>query len=637
MPIPFPFSDVGEHDHSLVRDTYHSLKRQLPFLYLIAAVNLVGMHATASGGDLLRPSPAHLLFVLIVWRGVHWAMFAQSDVTTAIMRQELKKTCYLATVISFLFSIWGQYLFLTVQDAREFVILFGTLAAIGCAYGLHCMPVAALMPLSILGLPIALNLILSADKMLQWAGLSLTIVLAAVARMLFEQYLHLHRHMRVRLSERNERRRARAAERKATKLAKTDFLTKVANRRALIEELELSLSDEKRTQYAALTLVDLDGFKPINDVFGHEAGDEMLRLAANQLTAQFPNGFVARMGGDEFAILSDQSVVMENLSGAIEKALGVQLNWKGRALKIEACSGTVLLDDRHLTSKELLRRADIALYRAKSDPLQVSCFFDEALMECEVRRTLIEHKLSSADIRGDLDVHFQPIWCCRTQRISGFEALARWNDSQLGEVQPSEFIPLAEQLGTIDFLTEEILRRACRTAILWPNDQILSLNISARQLCDPRMSQWLIAQLDRGGLSPERVQVEVTETAFLKNFDVARDHLARLKEVGCRLALDDFGAGNSSLNYLREIQFDTVKLDGSFVTNVTNSSHDRELLHGVVALTHSMAMQCVAECIETESQYEIAVAAACDGIQGFYIDKVMQDRPFDVELEMDSR
>jgi predicted signal transduction protein with EAL and GGDEF domain len=274
-------------------------------------------------------------------------------------------------------------------------------------------------------------------------------------------------------------------------------------------------------------------------------------------------------------------------------------------------------DDCSVT--QALIRGDTALYRAKQNGRAGVAVFSPEMEEMRLRRTRIEQALRLADTRGRIDLRFQPIRDLATGQLRAFEALARWSDEELGEVSPGEFIPIAEQIGVIADLSDGLLARAAGEAGSWPDTVRLSFNLSAVQLCTLGSAESILAILAASGMSPERLQVEVTETALLADFSVARDNLHTLRMAGARILLDDFGAGHASISYLREMQFDGIKLDGALVAWVSDGLRNRRLLKGVLELCASLGLPCVAEHIETEDQLALLRELGCRDGQGFLL------------------
>jgi diguanylate cyclase (GGDEF)-like protein len=627
--------DVGEAEtpagRSLLEERYRALQRQIPLLYLIALANFIGLHfATTGFGSFLSPST--LLAALVTVRLVHWVRNRHRVLPPERILRELKKAFIFALAFCISFCGWGIYLMEgSPSDQRAYIILFGSLASVGCAYGLSSFPSAARLPLVLLSLPLAVRLMFSPNPAHLAIGLSLAVIALISMRLLGIHNENFSKLVESRAAIAAERERAKRAE-KAAKTAKakarivadTDPLTGLANRRAFLRVLTREAGNLRRSGSGfALAMVDLDGFKPINDTFGHATGDAVLMEVGGRLArAGGAGAMVARTGGDEFALLLRGCAGREEAAAAGQAICAVlqhSFTVDGREFRISACCGVTLLSAGDCSVSQALIRGDTALYRAKQSGRSGVAVFSPEMEELHLRRTRIEQALRLEETRATIDLRFQPIKDLATGQLRAFEALARWNDPEMGEVSPAEFIPIAEQIGVIADLSDGLLARAAREARNWPDAVRLSFNLSAVQLCSVGSAECILAILERSGMSPERLQVEVTETALLADFSVARDNLHILRRAGARILLDDFGAGHASISYLREMQFDGIKLDGALVAWVSDGVRNRRLLKGVLQLCASLGLPCVAEHIETEAQLALLRELGCRDGQGFLL------------------
>jgi predicted signal transduction protein with EAL and GGDEF domain len=331
---------------------------------------------------------------------------------------------------------------------------------------------------------------------------------------------------------------------------------------------------------------------------------------------------VVRLGGDEFAILARQ------LAGAEEAtsiALRVIREFQ-QPIKIGATQhqlgvgvGIVLIPQDGQIDAEIMRKADIALYRAKAEPGSASRFF-EAAMDARIReRDLIERELRAAISigKGTLLPHYQPLIDLRTKQVVGFEALARWTHPALGNVPPDRFIPVAESCGLINELTDHLLRQAAQAACQWPQDVTLSFNISPLQLKDPTLALRILSILGESGLSPRRLEIEITESALVQDLVGAQQVLGALRDAGVRIALDDFGTGYSSLYHLRNLKIDKLKIDRSFIDNIGREPEAVALLRALLGLGHGLGMTVTAEGVELPAQATALLEQGCEQAQGY--------------------
>lgn len=610
---------VGRSErHAHVNASFDTLLKQVPLLYLVALSTFSGLYITAGGELEAWANPVVGLAVLVLVRLLHWLRLRRRSLTVAEKRRTIRHTIILALLISAGFSAWVQHLLTTQPDLALAVAIFGGLAAIGCAYGLSGIPIAAAFPLLLLGAPLGMRLLLAPAQVLNAVGLCLLVVLVIVSRI-----LETHNRTTLAMSSsrhelEQERRKLVLAEKSATRLARVDPLTELANRRAFLEILHDNLNQKPKPQFV-LALLDLDKFKPINDVFGHAAGDKLLSTLAANLRAALPKeAALARMGGDEFAVLMPGNFAkheLEQLAARLCEAARQPVDIGDRNLTVGASCGIAYCHEA-LSTGEALSRADQALYAAKDDPERCFALFDRALQQVQERQNTIERLLMTGEVPERLSVAYQPIVDLRRGgRVVAVEALARWHDETLGYVSPAEFIPIAERNGVIGEIGSTCFAAAC-AAVAPTQGLTLSFNISAIQLSERSCSRHLLDEMRDAAVDPYNVQFEVTETALLSDLGVARDNLRALQKAGCRIALDDFGVGNASLTYLREMQFDVVKLDGSLVAGIAVSAHSRRLLKACIDLCHTMGMSCVAEMVETEDQLNILRSMGCDAVQG---------------------
>lgn len=609
----------GDDEPAQIEERYRGLRRQIPLLYVVAGSSIVGLSLSTSGALESMFGPPGLLIAVIVWRFFYWVRVQHLPIEHDQLKPQIRKSRILAVVIAGGFSIWAQYLIWQFPQSTVAIIFFASLSAIGCAYALSSDPPAASAPLFLLGLPLGAHLLFFGSGPQFGMGVSLLLVLLLTYRMVRLQSQNVADLVSSRISLELQRNRAREAEWLAQEQALTDSLTGIANRRALTQALAEHVSREVGD--IAIASIDLDGFKPINDVFGHDTGDAALVCVATRLVERFGSEtMVARMGGDEFAVLWRGRGAWTKASRAVPQLIAATnepLTANGRTLKIGGCVGVALGDGPGYEPSVLLSQADAALYEAKANGSGRSAVFCDEMSRNNERRLVIESAVRDSTLLRELEVVYQPIRTARTCDLVAFEALARWKSSVLGEVSPSEFIPIAEQMNMISPLTERSLEIAACCAREWPAQVSLSFNVSAVYLCAEEASQKILAILENSNFPADRMQLEVTETAVLTEFDVPRKNLAALREAGARIALDDFGAGSASISYLREMNFDAVKFDGSLIVNVAADARRQRLLQGLVKLCNSLGAVSTAEHVATSEDLAMVGALGCDNVQGF--------------------
>ncbi|WP_158582014.1 putative bifunctional diguanylate cyclase/phosphodiesterase [Sphingomonas edaphi] len=612
------------HDNAILRQRFIALKKQFPWVYGIFVANLMGLHFTVIPEQFGGYDPTIFFLAFIGARAIYWLRNGNRRIEDSKIQRELRASFFVTLLVCATFCAWVMTLYGYRADTRPMAaVMFSCLTSIGACYGLSSFPASARAAILILNLPMAALLIVSGDPIQVGAGLCLILLSLLILRMLTVQDRAFLRLVSSRYDIEEQRTRAIAAETVALAeqervgvIAHSDQLTGLANRRGFLRAIE---SDQYNNVGRAVAILDLDGFKPINDTFGHPTGDQLLLQVGERLSTVFaPTDLVARLGGDEFAILfetqsADQAFEMVQRAVAL---VSVPYELGGRKMMVSACGGLSFRDSsQDLT--EVMREADIALYTAKGMGRGVVESFSLAMRQDIQRRTAIEQALRQPGTVNDVELAFQPIFHLETLELRAFEALARWKHSELGWISPAEFIPITEQLNVIEQLTETLLGKAAEVALQWPASIRLSFNLSPVELCTDGYAARVLRIIREAGLSPQRLQVEVTETALFSDFKTARKNLAQLSQAGARIALDDFGAGYSSINYLREINFDTVKLDGSLVSSVHSAHSGLPLLRGVLALCKAMGQQCIAEHIETEAQLMLLRQLGCRYGQGF--------------------
>lgn len=405
-------------------------------------------------------------------------------------------------------------------------------------------------------------------------------------------------------------------------MARHDALTGLPNRLQLLDSLAEALAGAQASGTScALLLVDLDRFKAINDTLGHAAGDHLLQQVARAFEMVIGDDMTAgRLGGDEFAIVVPQVEsrhALEQMCLALIGTLHGPFHYREQRLSAGASIGVALAPDDARSVEELMRHADLAMYRAKEESGDGVRFYEPALHLRAEERRRTELALQGALDAGEFSLVFQPVVHAGTGRIQACEALLRWTSRELGPVSPATFIPIAEETGLLGRIGAWVLRTACLEAANWPSDVALAVNVSPRQLQEPGFIVTLMSALTHAGLSPSRLELEVTETVFLE-LARTRKALEQIQSLGVRLAMDDFGTGYSSLGYLRQAQFDTLKIDQSFIQGLRpDDDESAAIIRAVVALAGSMGMDTVAEGVATEEQLALVRALGCEKIQGY--------------------
>jgi diguanylate cyclase (GGDEF)-like protein len=408
-------------------------------------------------------------------------------------------------------------------------------------------------------------------------------------------------------------------------LANHDALTGLANRSALVEKIEDASARYRRWKEPFnVLMLDLDRFKQVNDTFGHPAGDDLLKQVAERLkTALRETDVLARLGGDEFAIVqvndATQAHAGDTLAARMIDLIAEPFSVDGNDVVVGASIGIALAPEHGIHASDLLKRADLALYHAKSLGRNRYEIFESALGHAAIEKLTIENELRGALTRNEFEVHFQPIVDAQTLKMCSAEALIRWRHPKRGLIPPDQFIPLAEESGIIVQIGEWVLQAVCKEAVKWPSSVKVAVNLSAVQLRNSSLLDYVMCVLVETGLPPERLELEVTETALIELGPECVTLLKRLKNLGITIVLDDFGTGYSSLNQLTMFPFDKIKIDKSFIKNMTNRADCAAIISAVLALAHSLDIQTTAEGVEKDEQLRILRLAGVSTIQGFLI------------------
>jgi diguanylate cyclase (GGDEF)-like protein len=436
--------------------------------------------------------------------------------------------------------------------------------------------------------------------------------------------------MRMNEQLRDEIVRRERSEAQISYLAHHDALTGLGNRALFREKLQRAL-DELRIseQSLAILFIDLDGFKSVNDTHGHSVGDVLLRTLARRMLDSLGNSVhIARLGGDEFAILQTfrrQPEAALSLGDQLLEMISMPCQIDAQTVTVGASIGIAVCksEDAAKDVESLLRNADLAMYRAKADGGHTYRVFDPEMDETARAALRINSELRNALMRGDFEVHYQPIVSTATRRVTAFEALVRWNHAERGWISPAEFIPLAENTGLIVQLGEWVLRQACAAAAAWLNQVKVAVNLSPIQFQNGNLVTTVISALAASGLAPGRLELEITESVLLGNTERNIAVLRQLRELGVRISLDDFGTGFSSLSYLRNFAFDKIKIDQSFIHNLLDDGRSETIVAAIAGLGVSFGMTTTAEGVETEGQLERLISKGCTEIQGYFYSRAV--------------
>jgi diguanylate cyclase (GGDEF)-like protein len=415
-----------------------------------------------------------------------------------------------------------------------------------------------------------------------------------------------------------ERRRAEA---KIAYMAHHDALTDLPNRLRLCEQLRQTLARSKRGELLAVFCLDLDKFKDVNDALGHPVGDLLLRSVADRLRRCIRDtDMVARLGGDEFAVVqvgASQPTDATSLASRLIEAISAPYELTSHQVVVGLSIGIALAPDDGLDPDQLLRNADMALYRAKADGRGVYRFFEPEMDARMQARRSLEIDLRKAIANSEFELFYQPLVDMQTEYVTGFEALIRWHHPERGLVSPLDFITVAEETGLIVPLGDWVLRQACAEAATWPDAVKVAVNLSPIQFKNKNLLLSVVSALAASGLSPSRLELEITEAVLLQETDATLAILHELRGLGVRISMDDFGTGYSSLGYLRKFPFDKIKIDQSFIFDMSDHDDSLAIVRAVIAMGNSLGIATTAEGVETRGQFKQLKLEGCTEAQGY--------------------
>ncbi|UFZ02403.1 EAL domain-containing protein [Bradyrhizobium ontarionense] len=618
----------------LTRAQFQAFSKQVPLLYFILITNSLALAFTflPLAPTWLTISVPALLSTITGVRMLWWLRQGESANSDAEVLHNLRVTNRIAGPIGALFVVWSFALFPYGDPfAKGQVAFYMAVTVIGIIFCLMHLRSAALIVTLVVIVPYVIFFLATGVHALRAIAVNQLLVSGAMVTVLFIYYRDFAALVASRKSLLAEQAATQALSDENFRLANLDSLTDLPNRRRFFSELTHAFTEAGRDgTRLAVGIIDLDGFKPINDTYGHSVGDRVLIEAARRIreVCESVGGQVhlARLGGDEFGLL-----VVGNPSDDDLLALGRQITERIK-LPYEldtahtglSCSTGFALYPRSATAAEALYEcADYALYHAKRRARGQAIIFSSEL-EAEIRsRSVIEHLLHAADFESEMDLVFQPIMDAVNARTTGFEVLARWRSPKLGLVSPAIFIPAAERIGVIRSLTRVLLVKALAVSRTWPEDIRMSFNLSAHDICSPDGILPLIAVINASGVPPRRIEFEITETAVTFDFVRAEQSIAALKALGCGISLDDFGTGYSSLSHVHRLPLDKLKVDRSFVSDVNANPISHKIIKSLTGLCADMEIACVVEGVETKEQLDCLRRLGADYIQGYYFAQPM--------------
>ncbi|TCM22448.1 diguanylate cyclase (GGDEF)-like protein [Novosphingobium sp. PhB165] len=615
--------------HPLPVAQYLRLRERVPPLYGLLSVNaaiLAFTHRALAPGYLTLTVPAILVAACLMRMLVWLRPTTSADFDPDVAEYRMRRTTWLAVVIAVAFVGWALVL---DQYGGPYehghVAIYIAVTVLGCVFCLTFLPNAALLICTlVLGIFLAYSLIMGPLVRIAIA-VNITLVATVILKILRDTYDSFVALETTQHALTSERRQAQVLGAENARLAETDALTGLPNRRRFFSHLEAMLTDADGAEGFSVGLIDLDRFKPVNDTYGHAQGDRLLQVLGQRMIADCPeNVVIARLGGDEFGIIvkgspEEAEAIAQKLCTEIRRPARV-----GDLVVAVGCSaGLADFPGSGRSADALFDRADFALYHAKNEKRGQCVRFSSELEGMIRTEQALDAALQTADLARELSVVFQPIVATENRMPMGVECLARWTSPSLGAVPPEMLIASAERIGRAREVTLALFTQALAALIRLPEAMHMCFNLSGHDIADAETVAALIALIERSGGAPSRLIFEITETSLIAKFDSASDALEGLRETGARIALDDFGTGYSSLSALHQLPLDMVKIDRSFAPRL-DETRGRRLIAAIRNLARSLSLDCVIEGIETEEQMLSARIAGFTLAQGYHLGMPMR-------------
>jgi diguanylate cyclase (GGDEF)-like protein len=614
----------------LVQAQARAFSRQVPLMYGMLLVNSLVLAATHPGApDVLRFYIPGLLAAICLVRIVMWWRSRGGDITYAKAKRLLGSTVWAAAILGIGFSTWALSLYpYGGAYAQSHIAFYMGITSIGCVFCLMHLRGAATMVAICVLVPFTGFFTVSGNPILGALAFNLVLVVSALMTILFNNY----RDFSDLVASRAEMTRKQAETQRLSdenyRLANVDTLTGLPNRRSFDRQLQVALEQAaaENSQIAVVRL-DLDSFKSVNEIFGQITGDRVIEEVARRINLlRRPSTFVARLGGDNFALIitgdTGQATLQacgDVLTAAMRPSFEMQLG----TVHLTASAGLAASRPGD-TADSLFDRADYVTWVAKRQARGHALVFTERDAEDLSRVRRMEHALHTADLDKEIHILLQPQFDIALNRTTGYEVLARWRSPVLGDVSPVEFIPLAERMGVISKITQAVLRKALSVSERLPKTVRLSVNLSAHDLGSTTAMEAIAMLVEEAG-KPCRVDFEITETAVMGDIARAHEGLLTLLALGSRIALDDFGTGHSSLTHVQKLPLDRIKVDRSFVNEVTSDPTSRAIIKTTVDLCRNLGISCVFEGIETEQQLDALLGLGGTVMQGYLFGRPMSE------------
>ncbi len=628
---------VPNDNPELTLAQFKAFSKQVPLLYFILLTNmlsLAGTHQNSAPFWLVKVIPFVFAVIFIV-RGLGWIRESRKTVDAAYAYRRLVATNRLVLPISVFSVVWSISLIPYGNDYQKaHVAFFMSITVIGVIFCLMHLRSAALMVTFLVIMPFAVVMGMSGEPTLIATAVNMFLVSLAMIAILLRHYSDFTKMNEQQLTLlaqqdalRDKNREMQLLSDENLRLANLDSLTQIANRRSFFSNLA-SAFERAREDNARLAIgvVDLDGFKPVNDLYGHSAGDKVLVEVADRLSAfETSDCCIFRLGGDEFALLIDMDNMDEKalveFGQRVCASISLPIMIGNSVVHVTGSMGIAVYPDVGLNGQDLYERADFALYNAKRENRASVVVFNARQAKALFRLRQVEDALFAADLERELSLAYQPIVDAGSSHTVGFEALARWTSPVLGPVSPAEFIPIAEQHGRINLITRLLLTRALQDMTSFEGEPYLSFNLSPHDLAVGDNVLRIVSAVKGSGIAPQRINFEITETAIMHDFEQAAQSIELLRALGCQVSLDDFGTGYSSLNHVHKLPLSKIKIDRCFVDRIDERPASYKIVKSVLTLCSDMGLTAVAEGVEREEEVRVLKALGVDAMQGYYFSK----------------
>ena len=604
----------------LLRAQINALSRTIPLFYFILIVNVwaLAIGFIGKAPNWLSVYTPLAISSICAIRLVQWWRKRHAHLPHERAVRELQRTNKIAAVLGVACPWWSITLFpygdIYAQAYVGTFMMMSMICSMICL--IHSRPAVIIIAITV-SVPLVSFFVSTGEQAFLGSAINALLVSVAVTAVILTQYRDFTRMI-------DARKQAEHLGSENLRLANLDSLTALPNRRAFFMHLDEAFAAACASgTRLAVGMIDLDGFKPINDLHGHATGDSLLvEVAARLIQICSPkNIFMSRLGGDEFAFVvssAPDDLALLALGEEIAEHLRLAFSLPQATVQVAGSVGIAVYPEMALSSEQLFERADYALYHSKRSRRGGAILFSAEHDRQINQDARIDQALKCADIEQELSVAFQPVVDIRSHKTIGFEALARWTSPSLGCVPPGQFIPVAERSGIVGMLTRPLLRKALAATAQWPEEIRLSFNLSVCDLSTAESALAILSIIERSGFDPRRLDLEITETAFEHDFEQVQRSVEMLKLLGCGFSLDDFGTGYSSLSRLHALPLTKIKIDRSFVAGLHNSLASRKIVKSLLALSRDMGLDCVVEGVET--QEELAALRSLGGtmVQGYY-------------------